>query len=310
MKKIISSTLLSISLLIPTMTYAATLDYVDYTVQSGDNFWKISQKYKMPISIIKEYNKTTSDILTIGEHLKIPVQVHIVESGDTFWKISQLYQVSISDIKLYNNKTTDIINIGEKLLISNKNVSLTTSSASTINTVNVDTYYFVKSGDTLWKVAQLYQVSTTDIKTVNKLASDIIYVGQKLLIPMKLSISETDLLARLVRAESPNEPYEGKVAVAMVVLNRVHNSGFPNTVTSVINETYNNGTIYAFSPVQNGQIKESATTQDFNAVKDALTQQYTNNDDSLFFFNPTKTSDAWIRTRTITKVIGNHTFSK
>ncbi|PWA08410.1 spore cortex-lytic protein [Pueribacillus theae] len=123
---------------------------------------------------------------------------------------------------------------------------------------------------------------------------------------VSISGEEKELLARLVEAEAKGEPYEGKVAVATIVLNRVESPQFPNTVTEVINEVV--GHAYAFTPVQNGAINNPASAESTQAVEEALKREDTLND-SIFFYNPKIATDQWIRSRQIVKKIGNHVFA-
>jgi N-acetylmuramoyl-L-alanine amidase len=118
---------------------------------------------------------------------------------------------------------------------------------------------------------------------------------------------EKDLFARLVEAEAKGESYEGKVAVATVVLNRVDSPEFPNTINDVINEVV--GDAYAFSPVQNGEINKPASDEANQAVEEALTRQDRLND-SIYFYNPEIATDKWITSREVVKTIGNHVFAK
>jgi N-acetylmuramoyl-L-alanine amidase len=115
------------------------------------------------------------------------------------------------------------------------------------------------------------------------------------------------LLARLVEAEAKGESYEGKVAVATVVLNRVDSPEFPDKVTDVINEVV--GKSYAFSPVQNGEIRKPASDEAKEAVDEALTREDRLNG-SIYFYNPDIATDDWIRSRDEVKTIGNHVFAK
>ncbi|MFC4799216.1 cell wall hydrolase [Neobacillus sp. GCM10023253] len=127
--------------------------------------------------------------------------------------------------------------------------------------------------------------------------------------PPAISISnnEKDLFARLVEAEAKGESYQGKVAVATVVLNRVESPHFPKTVTGVINQVV--GHAYAFSPVQNGEIKKPASDESRQAVEEALTRKDRLND-SVYFYNPAIATDKWIRTRPVVMTIGHHVFAK
>ncbi|MFD2443802.1 cell wall hydrolase [Bacillus sp. CGMCC 1.16607] len=113
---------------------------------------------------------------------------------------------------------------------------------------------------------------------------------------------EIDLLARLVRAEAQIEPFEGKVAVACVVLNRVDNSQFPDTIHEVIYEPGQ------FQPVSNGEINKPADNDSIEAVKAAITEQRHLAEKSLFFYNPTIATSRWLDTRPTTIVIGQHVF--
>jgi N-acetylmuramoyl-L-alanine amidase len=124
---------------------------------------------------------------------------------------------------------------------------------------------------------------------------------------VSITNEEQDLFARLVEAEAKGESYEGKVAVATVVLNRVDSPEFPNTITGVINEVV--GKAYAFSPVQNGEINNAASEEAIRAVEEALTRQDRLND-SIYFYNPEIATDTWITTREVVKTIGNHVFAK
>ena len=110
------------------------------------------------------------------------------------------------------------------------------------------------------------------------------------------------LLSKLVYAEARGESYKGQVAVAAVVLNRVESSSFPNTISGVI---YQSG---AFSCVSNGSINNTPDSTAIRAALDAL-NGWDPTGGCLYYYNPSATSDEWIRTRTVKTVIGNHYFA-
>ena len=110
------------------------------------------------------------------------------------------------------------------------------------------------------------------------------------------------LLSKLVYAEARGESYKGQVAVAAVVLNRVASASFPNTISGVI---YQSG---AFSCVSNGSINSTPDASAIRAARDAL-NGWDPTGGCLYYYNPKKTSDKWIRTRTVKTVIGNHRFA-
>ena len=110
------------------------------------------------------------------------------------------------------------------------------------------------------------------------------------------------LLSKLVYAEARGESYKGQVAVAAVVLNRVSSSEFPNTISGVIYQTG------AFSCVSNGSINAAPDSSSIRAALDAL-NGWDPTGGCLYYYNPKKTDDKWIRTRTVVTVIGNHHFA-
>lgn len=113
-----------------------------------------------------------------------------------------------------------------------------------------------------------------------------------------------DLLARLIRAEAEAEPYEGKVAVAAVLLNRVRDARFPNTLEGVIYEPD------AFESVANGRIYATPPTgADTQAARDAL-NGWDPSFGSVFFWNPYKPVTPWIWSRPIITQIGDHVFAR
>ncbi|MGG3563450.1 cell wall hydrolase [Neobacillus rhizosphaerae] len=122
------------------------------------------------------------------------------------------------------------------------------------------------------------------------------------LIKMKITEKEMDLLARLVTAEAKGEPYQGKVAVAAVVLNRLESEQFPDSIQQVIYQDKQ------FQPVDNGMINKPAGEEAKKAVDEAINKdgQVT---DALYFFNPDETNSKWLRTRPVTEEIGNHRFA-
>ncbi|GAB1773006.1 cell wall hydrolase [Priestia megaterium] len=166
-----------------------------------------------------------------------------------------------------------------------------------------ETTHRVKDGETLYKIGAEYGVTVKQLKEANHKSTDSINANETLTIPNSISESDKELLARLVQAEAKGEPYAGKVAVATVVLNRVDSDSFPNSIHDVIYQ----GT--QFTPVQNGEINKAADAEAKKAVNEALAFRGQGKG-SLFFFNPDKTSDQWLRQKQVTITIGNHVFAK
>ena len=112
-------------------------------------------------------------------------------------------------------------------------------------------------------------------------------------------------MARAVNGEARGEIYEGQVAVAAVILNRVKHPSFPNTIAGVI---YQPG---AFTAVNDGQIHASLDKSStvYKACQDAL-NGWDPSGGAIYYYNPAKTTNKWIYSRPVVKVLGNHTFAK
>lgn len=117
------------------------------------------------------------------------------------------------------------------------------------------------------------------------------------------SNSNMDLLARAISGEARGEPYEGQVAVGAVILNRVDNPNFPNTIAGVV---YQKG---AFDSVVDGQINMTPTATARKAAQDAL-NGWDPSGGCIYFYNPATSTSKWIWSRTIVKTIGKHNFAK
>ncbi len=115
------------------------------------------------------------------------------------------------------------------------------------------------------------------------------------------SNSDTYLLARAIYGEARGEPYIGQVAVAAVILNRVKDSRFPNTVSGVIYQKN------AFTCVSDGQINLTPDQTAIKAAKDALSGWDPTNG-CLYYYNPSTATSAWIWTREVRLKIGEHNF--
>ncbi|HHW48368.1 MAG TPA: LysM peptidoglycan-binding domain-containing protein [Clostridiaceae bacterium] len=227
---------------------------------------------------------------------------YTVVSGDSLYKISNKFNTTVSYIKQINKLTSDTIYPGQVLDVPAK-------------------VYTVKSGDTLFLISKSHNISLSALRATNNKWDDLIFPGQKLLIPnasstggnqsgtsnkavIPYSSYEFDLLARLITAEAEGEPYQAQVAVGAVIVNRVKDPRFPNTISGVIYEV--SGGYYQFTPVLNGRINMPATQSAKNAAYEALHGADPSNG-ALYFFDVTATNK-WLWSKPITAKIGKMVF--
>lgn len=122
-------------------------------------------------------------------------------------------------------------------------------------------------------------------------------------VPQGYSQNDIQLMANAVYGEARGEPYEGQVAVAAVILNRLNSALFPDTVSGVIFEPR------AFTAVADGQIWLEPNDKAREAVLDAI-NGWDPSGNALYYFNPDTATSGWIWTRPQIKQIGKHIFCK
>jgi LysM repeat protein len=182
--------------------YAGSAYASTHTVEKGDSLWKIASKYQTTVSDLKSLNNLKSDFLQVNQKLKVsgkavaePVKTvtsttatstttYVVKNGDYLGKIANQFSTTVSELKSLNGLNSDKIYVGQTL-----KVSVTAGTAPTPPAPPVETpvtppadssIYTIVSGDTLGKIGLQYKMSVADLKKLNGLNSDRIYVGQKL----------------------------------------------------------------------------------------------------------------------------------
>lgn len=162
--------------------YEAPLGSNYYTVKSGDSLWSISKKYGISVDELKAANNLVSNLLSVGQSLLIPTLIpesteYIVKKGDTLYSIANKYNTTVDNLKSINNFVTDSLSIGQI-------IKLPTKDEIIINPILENTYV-VKSGDTLYSIANLYGISVDDLKKINNLTSNTLSINQVLKVPEK-----------------------------------------------------------------------------------------------------------------------------
>ena len=158
----------------------------EYVVVKGDTLYGIAQKFGTTVDNLKSINNLTTDSLAIGQILKIPsnevsnTNTYIVKSGDTLYGIASKYNTTVDELKSLNNLTSNTLSIVQILKIPN-------STASNTSTTN----YTVVKGDTLYAIANKYNTTVNELKSLNNLTSDTLNVGEVLKLPSSGNVTYT-----------------------------------------------------------------------------------------------------------------------
>ena len=164
-----------------------------YTVKEGDNLTQIADKFGVTVSEIKDWNELDNDVIYQGQILKLyaekkttskekeKAKTYTVKSGDNLSSIADKFDITVDQIKEWNELDNDVIYEGQilKLYASLKKEEKKKEKETTKTKTS---FHIVKKGETLARIAEKYDVTIADIKKWNKLKSDEIMVGQKLVI--------------------------------------------------------------------------------------------------------------------------------
>lgn len=170
-----------------------------YKVVSGDTLYAIARRFNTTVDAIKELNNLTSNTLTIGQELYIPsndsqfpiepelpqepptipdddelpieTEEYVVKRGDSLWQIAKNFNTTVDELINLNNLSTINLQIGDILLVPKQENGTT------------ERIYIVQRGDTLWSIAKNNNITVDQIKELNNLTSNLLSVGQQLILP-------------------------------------------------------------------------------------------------------------------------------
>ena len=163
-----------------------------YVVQKGDTLYSIANKLGTTVSELKKENNLTSNTLQIGEILRIPTKeiyeeeenIYIVKKGDSLYSIANKYNTTVEELKRINNLTSNILSIGQVLKLPSDKANNVEKEENTIS-------YTVKKGDSLYSIARKYDTTIDRIKDLNNLTTNLLSIGQVLLIPTDTNLETT-----------------------------------------------------------------------------------------------------------------------
>ena len=156
-----------------------TVETKVYTVKNGDTLYGIASKYYLTVDELKDLNNLTSNTISIGQKLNVKKpeaeteNIYTVVKGDTLYSIARKFNVSVDNLKNINKLTNNTLSIGQTLKIPGSTIVQTPSKLT----------YTVKSGDTLYNIARIYNTTVDTIKSLNNLTDNTLSIGQTLILP-------------------------------------------------------------------------------------------------------------------------------
>ena len=197
-----------------------------YTVQAGDSYWRIANKYGISIQELQRLNGTSDYTLHPGQSIKVPGSgtnasassnsssaststtsaapaaggSYTVQAGDSYWRIANKYGISISELQRLNGTSDYNLYPGQSLKVpgsgssSNATASSNSSSTSTSTTTaspSAGGSYTVQAGDSYWRIANKYGISISELQRLNGTSNYFLYPGQSLKVPGSGSANAT-----------------------------------------------------------------------------------------------------------------------
>ena len=153
-----------------------------YIVKKNDNLYDIAKEYNTTVGILKALNNLSSNILQVGQILKLPTSlveetipgdylIYTIKKGDNLYSIAKNYNISLEELINFNQQGSTLLHIGEQLLIPINNQT------------NNNIQYVIKPGDTLYNIAKRYNTNVDEIKRINNLNNNMLKIGETILIP-------------------------------------------------------------------------------------------------------------------------------
>lgn len=207
-------TLFGIFILLLCFCISGYSQQIMHKVEKGETLFSIAKQYDVNVQQLREWNNLNSNNLSTNQTLIVgkaqPQEVdrdslvHEVQKQETLFSISKEYGVTISELKSWNNLDNNNLNLGQTLVIypSETEHQQQESIVNNDGEIQNNAYYLVKSGDSLYRIAQEHNMTVDELKELNGLTTNNINVGQK------LTVRETSSPPSV--AENANSSPQGK----------------------------------------------------------------------------------------------------
>ena len=152
-----------------------------YMVKAGDSLWGIARQFDLDSKELQKLNGLATNVIYPGDRILVASSepagaefYYDVRSGDSLWSIATKYKVSAAEIKRWNNLAGNVIHPGNQLVLK----------VADAGEPMVETFYQVRSGDSLWTIARMHNISPEEIRQWNDLKDNTIYPGNRLVLKL------------------------------------------------------------------------------------------------------------------------------
>ncbi|MCL6516645.1 LysM peptidoglycan-binding domain-containing protein [Alicyclobacillus sp.] len=229
-----------------------------------------------------------------------------VGPGDSLWTIARSHQVSLTEVVQANpNVDPNRLPVGARVVVPDRHT------------------YVVRDGDSLWTIANQHHVSVQALQQANPwVVPSNLPVGATLNLPANASTTSSNeansklatsdnlyWMAHIIHAEAGGEPLNAKIAVGDVVLHRMQDPAYPDTVKGVVFQVVDGH--YQFEPVMNGYIYTTPDAESIQAAEAVLRDGRDLVPGAMVFYNPAQTpAGSWVWTRPVITRLGHLNFAR
>ena len=175
-----------------------------HTVVAGDTLYALARRFGVSVANLRAWNNLRSDLIMVGQRLTVrsgnaagatvtppsnnqtqppastnAQQTHIVVAGDNLYTLARRNGTTVANLRTWNNLRGDIIQIGQRLIVRNGGAVVNTPPANA-NNANANNTVTVRSGDSLWALAQSNGTTVANLRQLNNISGDLIFIGQRL----------------------------------------------------------------------------------------------------------------------------------
>jgi len=168
---------------------SAQKNALKHTVAAKENLNQIAKLHNCSVKDLKKVNQLKGDRILKGQVLEIPRKdVHVVSGGETLYEIAQKYNLTSKELKSWNKLSSNNIRPNQELKLMPKRVNVPKNLPTEFSAKGGAIYtskHVVNTKENLFRIADRYNLTVSELKAANKLNNDDITIGQELVLPLQ-----------------------------------------------------------------------------------------------------------------------------